>query len=206
MDPVLPLGVGKGVTTIVLQSSYVFLACLLLAWLEVQIEGPHGWAKDLPTWREHPPWATDRNVFFRVVGALFAWGSGGNRLTGYHAAMMSFLVVMSGMPLVLTAPSWPLFFECAGYLAMMTVVWDFLWFVINPAFGIRRFRPEHIAWHPRWWGPMPSAYPGGLALAACLLSLAHGPVLQSWTYGATAVAVEALLTLAVIGIAEAVRR
>jgi hypothetical protein len=33
---------------------------------------------------------------------------------------------------------------------MFWVVEDFLWFVVNPAFGLRRFRPRHIAWHKRW--------------------------------------------------------
>ena len=162
------------------QSSYVFVASLLLlAWLEVQIEGPHGWAKNLPTWRDHPPWTTANNLFFACCARCSRGATAADRLTGYHAAMTSFLFVMSGMPLALTEPSWRLFSLCLGYFLTMTVVWDFLWFVCNPAFGIHRFRPQHIAWHPRWWGPMPAAYPGGLVLGACLISLAHGPLTRA---------------------------
>ena len=31
--------------------AYFFLIALILAHLEIQIEGPHGWAQKLPTWR-----------------------------------------------------------------------------------------------------------------------------------------------------------
>lgn len=27
---------------------------------------------------------------------------------------------------------------------------DFLWFVLNPAFGLVKFRPGHIPWHKYW--------------------------------------------------------
>ena len=33
---------------VVALATYVFVASLLLSWLEIQIEGPNGWAKDLP--------------------------------------------------------------------------------------------------------------------------------------------------------------
>ena len=33
---------------------FVFVAALIFAKLEIEIEGPHGWAEKLPTWRiEH---------------------------------------------------------------------------------------------------------------------------------------------------------
>jgi len=33
------------------QSIYLFVVALVLAFLEVQIEGKHGWASKLPTWK-----------------------------------------------------------------------------------------------------------------------------------------------------------
>jgi hypothetical protein len=35
---------------------------------------------------------------------------------------------------------------------------DFLWFVFNPHYGIKKFRKGEIWWHKTWWGPVPSLY------------------------------------------------
>ena len=34
---------------------YFFAIAFVLAQLEIQIEGPHGWAEKLPTWRWQTP-------------------------------------------------------------------------------------------------------------------------------------------------------
>jgi len=44
-------------------------------------------------------------------------------------------------------------------------VWDFLWFVINPHYGIKKFRPNCIAWHKRWLLGVPLDYWGSVALS-----------------------------------------
>jgi len=50
---------------------------------------------------------------------------------------------------------WSLQLE-ARVVACVMLFWvteDFLWFVINPAFGLRRFRAEIVHWHKHWrWG------------------------------------------------------
>lgn len=146
---------------IVAQAVCVFIYCLVLAWLEVQIEGEHGWAAKLPTWRGQPAWASERSLFFRVLRAAFRAGSGGNELTGYHIAMITFVFLSLMLPLALVGPSPALFVRCLGYFFLTCVTWDFLWFVINPAYGVRRFNKQTIKWHPNWIGPVPSAYPFG---------------------------------------------
>jgi hypothetical protein len=46
-----------------------------------------------------------------------------------------------------------------GFVIVFFIVEDFLWFVLNPAYGIRRFRKQHIWWHsPTWWWIMPRDY------------------------------------------------
>jgi hypothetical protein len=35
---------------------------------------------------------------------------------------------------------------------------DFLWFVFNPHYGIKKFRKGQIWWHTNWLGPMPVLY------------------------------------------------
>jgi hypothetical protein len=45
---------------------------------------------------------------------------------------------------------------------------DFLWFVLNPAYGLEHFSAAYIPWHKHWWWFAPSDY--WIALfAVCLL-------------------------------------
>ncbi len=65
---------------------YLFGLCILLAYLEVQIEGPHGWAERLPTWRPQSH-AWYARLYTRLMGQ--------KQLTGYHIGM--FLLVLFGL-------------------------------------------------------------------------------------------------------------
>jgi hypothetical protein len=132
-------------------------ASTLFALLEVQIEDGSGWAANLPTWRYERAWTR------RVLGA--------RAITGYHLYFQLFIALMAHLPYLLGAApfSWPLELRILSFLVLFWVLEDFLWFVLNPAFGLRRFRRELIWWHaPNWWGIMPRDYwlflPVGLAL------------------------------------------
>lgn len=119
----------------------VLAAAYLFARVEIEIEGDAGWAAALPTWRieEHPL----LDIF---------WG--GRALTGYHLWMFSFIGVFFHFPLFFMG-QWSPQLE-ARVMASIMVFWiveDYLWFVINPAFGWRRFKKEYVPWHKRWaWG------------------------------------------------------
>jgi hypothetical protein len=119
----------------------VLVAAYFFARVEVEIEGEGGWAANLPTWRieKHP------------LLDLF-WG--GRAMTGYHAWMFSFIGLIFHFPLCFIG-EWSLLLE-GRVLACIMLFWvaeDFLWFVVNPAFGWRRFRREHVTWHKHWaWG------------------------------------------------------
>lgn len=133
------------------------LAAFVFAKLEIHIEGPGGWARDLPTWRIENEWT--RRFF------------SGRPLTGYHLYVHLFVLLVVHLPygLGFAAPSWQAEARIVAFLILFWVVEDFLWFVINPHFGLRRFRPEHVPWHaPTWWWIMPRDYwvflPLGLAL------------------------------------------
>lgn len=115
------------------------LACAyLFARVEVEIEGDAGWAANLPTWR----------IENHVLLDLF-WG--GRPMTGYHAWMFSFIAVVFHFPLFFIG-EWSLRLEARALAAVMLfwIVEDFLWFIVNPAFGWRRFKREHVPWHKRW--------------------------------------------------------
>lgn len=138
----------------------VFLVGLLwlsfcFAELEIAIEGPHGWAQSLPTWRlpdDH--WTS----------ALL----GGKPLTGYHLWAITFVLSVLHMPYLFVAPSWAIEMQIVAFFALFWVVEDFFWFALNPAFGLAKFKAHHIAWHPVWWGPAPRDYYWGTSIGVAL--------------------------------------
>lgn len=122
-----------------------------LAILEIQIEGAHGWAKNLPTWRPHP-----KNPISQVWTKIMS----GKEATGYHLAMFLFVLLIFHLPYVFGLPltinhelrTLSLYF-------MFVVLWDFLWFVLNPHHPLSLFKKEHIEIHKKWIGRIPLDYP-----------------------------------------------
>jgi hypothetical protein len=121
----------------------VFLACILALW-EIQIEGKDGWASKVPSWRIEKGWLVKL--------------SGGRPITGYHFFMALFLITIIHFPLIFTPWSWRLESLLLGFYVGMVLLEDFLWFVLNPYFGIKSFHKGKIWWHKQWWGPLPSLY------------------------------------------------
>lgn len=117
----------------------VVSSSLLFALAEVQIEGSQGWAADLPTWRV-------RNR----VSRLFL---GSKPATGYHLYMFTTLLLLCHAPyLAGTArPTLPAETRLLSFFVLFCVLEDFLWFVVNPAFGLSRFKPKEIWWHRDSW-------------------------------------------------------
>ena len=125
---------------------FVGVLAFFFAKVEIHIEGDAGWAANLPTWRVEKHWLLD--IF---------WG--GRAMTGYHAWMMSFILLFFHLPIVL-AWQWSWQLE-ARILASMMVFWiveDFLWFIVNPAFGWKRFHQKHVPWHKHWICGAPADY------------------------------------------------
>jgi hypothetical protein len=89
--------------------AYFFLIAFFLAHLEIQIEGPHGWAEKLPTWR---------------------WdGPGGRRwlgkpVTGYHVCLVTLILLCVHLP-QLYAGSWEREADLLAMFFLLTVTWDF---------------------------------------------------------------------------------
>lgn len=144
-----------------LTTSYLFLIALVLALLEVQIEVPHGWASGLPTWKfAHPRWLALAN---------------GKPLTGYHACMIPLLLLLFHLPAVRGPWSWREEGQLLSQFFLVAVFWDFLWFVLNPHYGLRRFRSGEVWWCRRWLLGLPIDYWGGLALSSGLGAVSGNP-------------------------------
>lgn len=136
---------------------YLFVMVTIFALLEIQIEGKDGWAKNLPCWRPKPSSFTAK---------LYAAFMNGKELTGYHAAIFPLPLLILHFPFV-AGISWTLVreLETLSMCFLMAVVWDFLWFVWNPAYGVKKFKPELIPWHKKWKGAVPIDYPNGLIVS-----------------------------------------
>ena len=142
--------------------AWVVLMAFFFANAEIQIEGGAGWASSLPTWRIEKHWALD--IF---------WG--GRAMTGYHAWVFSFMMLVFLQPLAFNGRWHGTDFLLA--LAGLILFWiaeDFLWFVLNPAFGWHRFDAAHGFWHKHWWAGAPVEYWGGGGVAALILLRRHG--------------------------------
>lgn len=123
---------------------------LLLGWFfaetEIQIEGAAGWAASLPTWRIEKHWLLD-----------ILWG--GRAMTGYHAWVFPFIALFFHFPLLFAGHwSWRAEARVAACIMLFWVTEDFLWFVLNPAFGIARFNPIDVTWHKHWALGVPTDY------------------------------------------------
>jgi hypothetical protein len=144
----------------------VLAAAACLALIEIQIEGPAGWAANLPTWRVQNRW--------------LSWLFPGRPLTGYHLWLLAFSCVVAHLPFAFGMPwTWAFEMRSVAFLLFFWVVEDFLWFIFNPHYGIRRFRPQHIAWHRQsWWWVAPRDYWIAIALGV-LLYVASRPERQT---------------------------
>lgn len=158
-----------GAAAFVLRLLFLYGYALLFAAVEIEIEGPHGWAERLPTWfRVTPPYARFYGLFMR-----------GKPLTGYHAVMFV-LPLWSFHIGFVSGVAWSWAAEATTLAAYMVwvVTWDVLWFIFNPRFGWRRFRKGQVWWHGRTWiGRFPIDYWGAVVISlgvAASASLAGG--------------------------------
>jgi hypothetical protein len=123
-----------------------FIAAFFWAKLEIEIEGKHGWAANLPTWK------IDDHPFLHIL-------YGGRPLTGYHVWAFTSVGFFFHLPLVVGL-RWSLAGELRtlGACCLFWVVEDFLWFVLNPHFGWHKFRRDEVWWHKRWLLRLPLDY------------------------------------------------
>ncbi len=155
------------------QAFYLFIAALLLAFLEVQIEGKHGWASKLPTWKPGEKW----------YARIYRKAMGGKELTGYHIGVFGFVLLFLHYPFF-AGSAWSFAAELwvISVFFIFSAVWDYLWIIINPHYGVIRRRPkDDVWWHKHWWGPFPADYCFALILSiGVLYPIWSDAVLREW--------------------------
>lgn len=127
----------------IVQGAYFGAIAVVLAMVEIQIEGKDGWAANLPTWRWGPDW------FLR-------WSS--RPVTGYHVWMISLLLLFCHLPMVYLGWSVGNELRVLSLFFIFTIIWDVLWFILNPAYGYGRFARHDVWWYRHWLGPFPTDY------------------------------------------------
>ncbi|GIZ52815.1 hypothetical protein [Noviherbaspirillum aridicola] len=141
--------------------AWVVLLAAFLAQVEIQIEGAAGWAASLPTWRIEEHWLLD----------LF-WG--GRAMTGYHAWMFPFIALVFHFPFFFWGRwSWRAECRVLAFIMVFWIVEDFLWFVLNPAYGLGLFHPAAVSWHKHWVLGAPVEYWVFSAVAFGLIRLSR---------------------------------
>lgn len=114
---------------------FAFVIASLFALLEIQIEGKDGWAGKLPTWRL-------KNPFKKFINWPY--------ITGYHTYFHMLFLSIFQLPFLL---GWPFSFKNELLIFelyfIIVALEDFLWFVFNPRWGIRKFFTQEIPWHSK---------------------------------------------------------
>jgi len=147
---------------------------LVLAILEVQIEGGQGWAAKLPTWR--PGRDSKWQKIYKIMS--------GKDMTGYHLAMFSFVFLIFHLPFFIGLRwSMAIELELVSIFFLFIVMWDFLWFVVNPYFSLKNFHRHHNFWHRNWLWKLPTDYYISISISFILATLIHfftRPYLTEW--------------------------
>ena len=156
-------------TSYIFDAIFIAIYAILYSALEIEIEAGAGWAKNLPT----------VPVF-------------GTRFTGYHV-LMNITVIMSLCYALM--PSKGLF-----YILYFIIAWflieDFCWFVLNPSFGLTKYKKENISWHgDNWPGGIPiHNYIGVALMIASAYMSGNNSLIISGAIMATFVAITIAIT------------
>ena len=142
----------------------LWLWCFGLAGIEIELEGGYGWAERLPTWYYKRGW------FGRVYGIFM----GPRPIDGYHVFAFLTPLLLVHLPFVFGV-EWTIEDELAvlGVYFLLSVFWDYLWFVLNPAYTVHRFKRGNVWWFEvPWIWRFPLDYYVGVALSIGLAGLA----------------------------------
>lgn len=137
---------------------WIFILAYLHAKQETEIEGKDGWARHLPTFRI--------NIF--ITKLLI-----GKEITGYHIYMLLMFLTIFHLPLIFICFSWQSELVILGFMSYYWILEDFLFFIVNPHFRLRKFKKRYISWHKRWiFNIMPDSYAYGILIGSALLYIA----------------------------------
>lgn len=123
---------------------------IILALLEIEIEGKYGWAENLPTWYR----VTTRPA---KIWSLFFLHK---PLTGYHLFLIMFMLWVFHIQ-YFSGTHWTFWSEfiTLSRLFLWFMLEDYVWFVLNPHY---KGLDGKIWWHAEWILGLPGDYLYGL--------------------------------------------
>jgi len=122
---------------------YLIVVAFLHALWETEIEGKNGWATNLPTWRISNPYKKTFN---------------GKDITGYHIFMIAIWTMFFHGYFLFNSWSLGKEFICIGMMLIYLIIEDFLWFIVNPYYNIKKFFQQKVKWHKKWFLGVPIDY------------------------------------------------
>ncbi len=134
--------------------------------MEVEAEGKYGWAEKMPTWYRINGWVP--RFYILLMG-------GGRPLTGYHFFLIPLQLMIFHIGFITGAP-WSISAEChvLSLLFAFIIMWDYIWFVLNPFYGARNFRKNKVWWFSKsYWvnDRIPLEYIGAIILSLVFAAL-----------------------------------
>jgi len=124
----------------------VLILAPCIAFMEIATEGPYGWAENAWNYGQVLDKTHDKPQ------------------TYYHAAMnLVYFVAVNlafwrGEKWEWSTKILKMEAKVVSWIFMMWVVEDFLWFMMNPTYGLSKFGPEYIWWHKTWFLGVPNHY------------------------------------------------
>jgi hypothetical protein len=164
----------------VLWAAFFFMLALLFSAGFASVEGSIPYAGNLPD-----VWRPDPNLWW--VKILYWFPNLGRPVNGLD----TFFLLLAGgfgiflVPVYMKTHGHPYglkdWFEMLTVFIVFSVIEDWVWYLINPFFGIQRFWPEYIPnWmHPLWFMGLPSQYWYGLFASIPVALIAHWPDYKS---------------------------
>ena len=126
---------------------YIIILSTLFAKIEIEVEGKFGWAEKLPTWKT----SADHWISKYFLS--------GRPLTGYHVWIILFMFFMIHFVYLFIGFTLILELKLLSFFILFWMFEDFLWFLLNPEFGLANFKSKKIWWHKNnWWLFAPRDY------------------------------------------------
>jgi len=172
---------------------YVFIYGLFWAATTASVEGAEGWGRTLPSKQ------LDKGRWYNSFLKIFTLGRPLDLFPLFATITFTisfFLPILwyFSKGLTFSLSNWG---ELITYYLIFAFHEDFLWFLINPHFGIHKFKKKYISWHPRWWLGLPVDYLIGFFVFAAIGILARGVIWWSLT-----LAIQLFLIIVVIQISN----
>jgi len=148
----------------------LFILAFIFAAAEIEEEGPKAWAQGFPTWRRTK----------KDKGWLGKFSKHLKRpITGYHFFFFMIPFFLFHIQFIFAAVwnideawTWDKELYVLSIYCSWCIIWDFLWFILNPHFTLKKFKKEFLFWYEgKWIWRISIDYLGGFFLSIIFVSL-----------------------------------